>query len=333
MSLDSLMRQQTNYNSYLLPPHYKNTECLSMPKINYIAEHEAFMRYAASNRLRPAERLLWEALFSIFNSRAGGDAWPEGFVNVRSWELEEYTGLGRDSIIGARKSLCARGLICFRPGEGQHLPAGYRIHYISAYGAPEPSEISTVEAAPSGKSTVALSEKSTVPSEFSTVPSEKSTVYREQIDSNIYYKPSPNGVNRMTDGNTDRNTESACAAGDGTVREGFKDAFGRDAYPEELRVILDEGRSPELCVEAMKRAAEMGARYPAKCAAGIMAKWDSRIRTVEDLNRWEMLTRLKESPNPDVAERASGSLRAFFKQLMGYSKLGVRSEERGVKMA
>ena len=95
-----------------------------MPKINYIAEHEAFMRYAASNRLRPAERLLWEALFSIFNSRASGDAWPEGYVNVRSWELEEYTGLGRDSIIGARKSLCARGLICFRPGEGQHLPAG-----------------------------------------------------------------------------------------------------------------------------------------------------------------------------------------------------------------
>ena len=288
-----------------------------MPKINYIAEHEAFMRYAASNRLRPAERLLWEALFSIFNSRASGDAWPEVYVNVRSWELEEYTGLSKNSIIRARDSLCAKGLICYRPGEGQHLPAGYRIHYISAYGAPEPVQNETVYNAPSQNETVAPFQNETVPFQNGTVPVQNETVHREKIDSNIYYKPSPNGVNRMTDGNSDRNTESACAAGEGTVREGFKDAFGRYAYPEELRVILDEGRSPELCVEAMKRAAEMGARYPAKCAAGIMAKWDSRIRTVEDLNRWEMLTRLKESPNPDVAERAGGSLRAFFKQLMG----------------
>lgn len=287
-----------------------------MPKINYIAEHEAFMRYAASNRLRPAERLLWEALFSIFNSRASGDAWPEGFVNVRSWELEEYTGLKYDTLARARKDLCERGLIVFRPGEGQHLPAGYRLHYLSEYGAPEHTQKSDVKEARPHFAEVGHTQKSEVPPQKSDIPTQNAEVEREYIVSNIY-KPSPNGINRMTDWNTDRNMESACAAGEGTVREGFKDAFGRDAYPEELRVILDEGRSPELCVEAMKRAAEMGARYPAKCAAGIMAKWDSRIRTVEDLNRWEMLTRLKESPNPDVAERAGGSLRAFFKQLMG----------------
>ena len=50
--------------------------------VNFIREYTRFMEYAVDEKVTASERLLWHALFYIFNTRADGNDWPEDFIRI-----------------------------------------------------------------------------------------------------------------------------------------------------------------------------------------------------------------------------------------------------------
>lgn len=108
-----------------------------MCKVNFVDEHNLFMRYARNNQLSGRERLLWMALFSIANDRANYNAhtktfeWPDGFFPVTNGELSLHSTLDKRGIESVRNQLKQRGLIDFKSGNRNSRPPEYRIRYLS----------------------------------------------------------------------------------------------------------------------------------------------------------------------------------------------------------
>ena len=106
-------------------------------KISYVAELNAFMRYARNNSLTGRERLLWIALFDAANERAEWNAmtrdqdWPGAFFPVSNTELSLNSTLDKRGIEAVRNSLKQRGLIDFRAGNRNKKNPEYRIFYLS----------------------------------------------------------------------------------------------------------------------------------------------------------------------------------------------------------
>ena len=90
------------------------------------------MDYASINRLSGSERLLWQALFHLFNERR----WPDGMQPVRREELRKHTGLSDDTIARARRSLVRRGLISYESAGGCACGM-YSISFLSAEFVPQ----------------------------------------------------------------------------------------------------------------------------------------------------------------------------------------------------
>ena len=65
-----------------------------MPKVNYITEHRAFIRYASDERITANEFILYEALFELFNERAVCNVWPDGFVPLPNGKVLALTVWG-----------------------------------------------------------------------------------------------------------------------------------------------------------------------------------------------------------------------------------------------
>ncbi len=107
-----------------------------MARVNYVREHISFMEYAADEELTTGERLLWYALMHIFNRRARGSEWPEGYVRVNNRRLMLYCGMKYDTMSRARQALRRRGLIDYIEGERNRQMPAYRIHYFGEVGGP-----------------------------------------------------------------------------------------------------------------------------------------------------------------------------------------------------
>lgn len=108
-----------------------------MCKVNFVDEHNCFMRYARNNLLTGRERLLWLALFTIANDRAIYNAntrsyeWPDGFFPVTNSELSSHSTLDKRGIESIRNRLKQRGLIDFEKGERNAKAPMYKINYLS----------------------------------------------------------------------------------------------------------------------------------------------------------------------------------------------------------
>lgn len=108
-----------------------------MCKVNFVDEHNLFMRYARNNQLTGRERLLWMALFSIANDRAIYNGrtrsydWPDGFFPVTNGELSLHSTLDKRGIESVRNQLKQRGLIDFKSGNRNSKPPEYKIKYLS----------------------------------------------------------------------------------------------------------------------------------------------------------------------------------------------------------
>ena len=295
-----------------------------MAKVNYISEQEGFALWASANRLTPRERLLWHALFHVFNGHASGDVWPEGYIEIRMHELEEQTGLGRDTIESARADLVKRGLIGYRSGDANRTPASYRLHYISVYGAPErvkdeeARSLSSVESDSLPiKSACPLAEKIGKPEKSATLP-KKSASNTESIES-MGYKRSPN----EDDEDNIITQDGARAKIDytqsriGEARDAYRDALGREPTPVEVQALGEElgGMDVSLLREALMRAAVHSAVNPVQYAIKLLRGWmEAGVRDAEELEVTERYQELMRGPNPDIAERARSKLAAWKKE-------------------
>lgn len=108
-----------------------------MCKVNFVDEHNLFMRYARNNQLTGRERLLWMALFTIANDRAIYNAstrtfeWPDGFFPITNGELSLHSTLDKRGIESVRNQLKQRGLIDFKSGNRNSRAPEYKINYLS----------------------------------------------------------------------------------------------------------------------------------------------------------------------------------------------------------
>lgn len=108
-----------------------------MCNVNYVAEFEAFMRYAEDNLLSGRERLLWIALFhsanrrKTWNAQTGEYEWPEGFFVVTNDALHSNACLDKRGVADMRNSLKQRGLIDFIKGEKNKAHPQYKINYFT----------------------------------------------------------------------------------------------------------------------------------------------------------------------------------------------------------
>ena len=108
-----------------------------MCNVNYVAEFEAFMRYAEDNLLSGRERLLWIALFHSANRRKSWNAqtgqyeWPDGFFVVTNDALHSNACLDKRGVADMRNSLKQRGLIDFIKGEKNKAHPQYKINYFT----------------------------------------------------------------------------------------------------------------------------------------------------------------------------------------------------------
>ena len=81
--------------------------------------------------------MLWHALFELFNRKADGDEWPDGFVEISNAQLLPMTTFGVgdsgcETLRKTREKLQARGLIKYRKGRRNALTPAYCLCYFFA---------------------------------------------------------------------------------------------------------------------------------------------------------------------------------------------------------
>jgi len=293
-----------------------------MSKVNYIREMEGFGDYAEANRLSGSERLLWMALFRIFNARAYGGEWPGGYVEIKNRQLEAESGLSRVTIWRAREKLARRGILDYTLGDGGTLTA-YKLHYISVDGAPSPVQV----------------EQGGVQSEQGAVQIEQGGVQSEQVGVQVEqglftpiesYDINGNINNIQTEEKDIYNNNTNAPARERGVDEAIKDAFrekvGRAPTPAETQTVKEiaewNGSDAELVYEAISRGAQ--ANFPAKYAATCLMSWgDEELRTLNELEVYERYSDMAKTARPDIAEKGREKLKAFLREIKLKHRMGV----------
>jgi len=285
-------------------------------RVNYVREMEGFGDWAEANRISGSERLVWLALFRIFNARAYGGEWPGGYVEIKNRQLEAESGLSRVTIWRAREKLARRGILDYTLGDGGTLTA-YKLHYISVDGAPSPVQV----------------EQGGVQSEQGAVQIEQGGVQVEQglstpIESNDI-NANINNIQTEEEEKYNNNNTNAPARERG-VDEAIKDAFrekvGRAPTPAETQTVKEiaewNGSDAELVYEAISRGAQ--ANWPAKYAATCLMSWgDEELRTLNELEVYERYSDMAKTARPDIAEKGREKLKAFLREIKLKHRMGV----------
>ena len=102
-----------------------------MAIVSYIRECEAFIRRASDENITGQERLLYYALLTVFNARAQGNRWPDGFIEVANRTLLSFVPYGENALIEARNRLAQRGLVDYRKGLRNSRAPAYRMRYLA----------------------------------------------------------------------------------------------------------------------------------------------------------------------------------------------------------
>ena len=294
-----------------------------MAKVNYIREVEGFQDWAEANRLCPSERLVWQALFHLFNARAFDGDWPEGYIDIKTRELTASTGLSRMTVTRAREKLARRGLLDFIPGFGENATC-YKMCWLSLDGAPaapvESHDFATIGAVDNLGGSAQIEQGSAQNEQRSAqigqgecsnwaVPEYCTSIdtpvnFSKQEEEDIYNN---NQVGRA------REIMYIQAIG-----ETYREAVGRAPSAQEARDIAEiaawNRAEPALVREAIRRGAS--ANYPGKYAAKCLMSWgDMGLSTVEELTTYERYVDLSKTARPDIAQRGEELLRSFLTEI------------------
>ena len=231
-------------------------------QVNYVREHERFIEYAADERLPANAQLLWYALMHIFNQRAEGSEWPDGFIRITNDRLFTYLPIKWDAMAKARNALKQAGLIEFRSGNRNKSAPEYRI--IPFYPSCYPFKTDNTGGNMGGNT--------------------------GGININInetYTKPK-----QSVDDDDDDDDDTARAYADGTVGNVFTATVGRAPHPEELRRVCRaggmQGFSPGMIAEAVRIAAGRGAASPADYAIEVLNDWArGEVHTPEQAEEYQ----------------------------------------------
>ena len=249
-------------------------------QVNYVREHERFIEYAADERLTPNEQLLWYALVHIFNQRAEGSEWPDGFIRITNDRLFTYLPIKWDAMAKARNGLKQRGLIDFRSGSRNKSAPEYRMKWF--YPSCCPFKTDNTGGNTGGN------------------PGGNTGGNDGGSPGGIYYKHNIDGNgNQETDEDDDddvvytRAREDDGQDADQRIEQGFLDAFGTLPYPAALRRLAQYARmrgfSPEMVCLAMRRAAEHCATKPVQMTISILEEWwQNRVMQPHQVDQYQV---------------------------------------------
>ena len=249
--------------------------------VNYVREINAFHRYANVNFLGSSERLLWFGLMDYINLHyASGSEWPGDFISIPNKGILSHVPFGEDTLTEARSRLKQRGLIEYLPGKKNKEAPKYRIHYFSM-------ELSTGCQQNVGTD---------YPEKTGNVPGNMpGNVPGSQPYINLNVTPRNPKPNVTPDDEEEEAEERAREEAVAVIDSAFRESYGRSATIAEANILaLRYCRSgmtePEVLREAVREAAQHGAKNPAIYARRILSDWDGDyIRTVQDLNEWQVL--------------------------------------------
>lgn len=249
-------------------------------QVNYVREHERFIEYAADERVPANVQLLWYALMHIFNQRAEGAEWPDGFIRITNDRLFTYLPIKWDAMAKARNALKQMGRIDFRNGNRNKAAPEYRIipFYPSCYpfktdnnggntgGNNGGNQWGNTEGR-TGDINININDNQTNPKQYNDDDDDDDDVIRA-------------GAREDEDPITDRAERGA------EIRRGFQFAFGRSPLPAELeRLISSSWRMkflPVMVSLALQRAAGRGAASPVDYTLEILDDWKlNEVRTPE----------------------------------------------------
>ena len=257
--------------------------------VNYVREINAFHRYANVNFLGSSERLLWFGLMDYINLHyASGSEWPGDFISIPNKGILSHVPFGEDALTEARSRLKQRGLIEYLPGKKNKEAPKYRIHYFSMelstgyqqnVGTDYPEKTGNIPGNMPGN----------VPGNMpGNVPGSHPYI-------NLNVTPRNPKSNVTPDDEEEEAEERAREEAVAVIDSAFRESYGRSATIAEANILaLRYCRSgmtePEVLREAVREAAQHGAKNPAIYARRILSDWDGDyIRTVQDLNEWQVL--------------------------------------------
>ncbi len=253
--------------------------------VNYVREINAFHRYANVNFLGSSERLLWFGLMDYINLHyASGSEWPGDFISIPNKGILSHVPFGEDTLTEARSRLKQRGLIEYLPGKKNKEAPKYRIHYFSM-------ELSTGYQQNVGTD---------YPEKTGNVPGNMPGNVPGNVPGshpyiNLNVTPRNPKPNVTPDDEEEEAEERAREEAVAVIDSAFRESYGRSATIAEANILaLRYCRSgmtePEVLREAVREAAQHGAKNPAIYARRILSDWDGDyIRTVQDLNEWQVL--------------------------------------------
>ena len=253
--------------------------------VNYVREINAFQRYANVNFLGSSERLLWFGLMDYINLHyASGSEWPGDFISIPNKGILSHVPFGEDALTEARSRLKQRGLIEYLPGKKNKEAPKYRIHYFSM-------ELSTGYQQNVG--TDYTEKTGNMPGNMpGNIPG---NVPGSHPYINLNVTPRNPKPNVTPDDEEEEAEERAREEAVAVIDSAFRESYGRSATIAEANILaLRYCRSgmtePEVLREAVREAAQHGAKNPAIYARRILSDWDGDyIRTVQDLNEWQVL--------------------------------------------
>ncbi|MBR3236930.1 MAG: DnaD domain protein [Oscillospiraceae bacterium] len=314
-----------------------------MSRVNYVREMKGFAAWAEANGLSGSERLLWQALFHLFNARAYGDDWPEGYVEIGNKEISGACGLSQVTVWRTRTKLAERGIIDFIPGDGS-VKTSYKMRYISVEGAP---------AAKAGRETVAAgcrrygesdvsvsdglftvnrgaihSEKGAIHGEKGAIHDEKGAIhdekgpveYKEESidinDINFLSKQEEDDIYNNNINGRARDTRESMY--EEVIGDSYRTKVGRSPTPQEVQSITEIAEWNRADASLVREAIERGAsaNYPSKYAVTCLMSWgDTGLRTLEELETYERFREMASMTRPDIAAKGAEKLRAYLREI------------------
>ena len=249
-------------------------------QVNYVREHERFIEYAADERVPANVQLLWYALMHIFNQRAEGAEWPDGFIRITNDRLFTYLPIKWDAMAKARNALKQMGRIDFRNGNRNKAAPEYRIilFYPSCYPIKTDNNGGNTGGNNGGNQWGNIGGRTGDINININDNQTKSKQYNDDDDDDDDIIRA--GAREDEDPITDRAERGA------EIRRGFQFAFGRSPLPAELERLISSswrmGFRAVMVSLALQRAAGRGAVSQADYALEILDDWKlNEVRTPE----------------------------------------------------
>ena len=258
--------------------------------VNYVREINAFNRFANDNYLSSGERLLWFGLMDYINLHfASGSEWPGDFISIPNKGILSHVPFGEDALIDARNRLKQRGLLDYIPGKKNKEAPKYKICYFAS------TQFSTgyqqkIECCPENTGNVPGNVQGKLPGKLPGNVQGKLPGKLPHINLNVNQTVNQN----VDDDDDDDAEESARARVREAVDAAFRQNYGRSATIAEANrlalVFVHLGMDMDVLHEAVKTAAQNGARNPAPYVLRLLNEWANEyIQTVSDLDDYRAM--------------------------------------------